>query len=355
MSQSLIFTNNPAAEIDAFMAEQAVKGRVFVLVDSNTARYVLPLLSQKSRVVAEAEIIEIPAGDENKTLETLASVWRALSNGGASRQSMLINVGGGMVTDLGGFAAATFKRGIPFINVATTLLGAVDAAVGGKTGINFCGLKNEIGAFDEAKAVIVSTSFFDTLPLEQLTSGYAEMIKHALISSPEATAEVLNYDIAERDGVRLLDLLSQSVKVKQRIVAEDPYEKGIRRALNLGHTVAHAFEALAMERHCPVAHGHAVAWGLVVDLVLSTMLRGFPSAVLHTVAAYVDEHYPKPLITCGDYPQLTALMRHDKKNVNPDAINFTLLDAPGQVRIDQMVDEKDICAALDIFRDLLHI
>lgn len=340
--QRVIFDNNVApalAEVVGAMRPASVH----LLADANVAPLAAELLPGAGRIV-------IPAGDGAKTLATAETVWRALGDAGATRGSVLVNVGGGMVTDLGGFAAATFKRGIRFVNVPTTLLGAVDAAVGGKTGVNFGGLKNEIGVFRPAEAVVISTRFFATLPQEELLSGFAEMIKHALLDSPQLLAATLGHDFA--DNAALLPLLRRSVEIKQEIVSRDPREKGLRRALNLGHTAGHAFEELALGRKRPVPHGFAVAWGLVVELALSTMIAGLKSDVLYGVARFVRNHYGHPQISCHDYPELIALMRHDKKNDDPSRINFTLISAPGQAILDNIADEATIQAALDIFRDL---
>lgn len=352
--QDLIFTNSVAQAIDS-LAQSIAAPSVFVLVDVNTEMHVLPKLKAESKTIAGASVITMKAGDANKNLDSLAYIWKRLCDGGATRKSLLINLGGGVVTDIGAFAGATFKRGIRFINVPTTLLAAVDAAVGGKTGINFNGLKNEIGAFREADAVVISTAFFSTLHREELLSGYAEMLKHGLISDKDCYNRLLAYDIsASDDNKHLLSLLEESVNVKRRIVEEDPTEKGIRRALNLGHTAGHAFESLALSRKSPVPHGYAVAWGLVVELVLSHMKLGFPSGELHRFAGYVYENYEPIDITCDDYPDLLELMHHDKKNESTE-INFTLLDDVGRIHIDCVASEDEIRAALDIFRDLLHI
>ena len=217
------------------------------------------------------------------------------------------------MTDLGGFAAATFKRGIRFINIPTTLLSAVDAAVGGKTGVNFNGLKNEIGVFKEAETVIISTVFFSTLPERELKSGYAEMLKHGLLDGEAVYNKLLDYDFDNVAGNGLLRLVEESVNVKRRIVEQDPFEQGLRRALNLGHTAGHAFESLALKRNSPVPHGYAVAWGMVVEAVLSHTEKGFPSAELYRLADYVCRHYGAFHITCDDYPELIEFMRHDKK------------------------------------------
>lgn len=351
-NQTLIFTNHPGKAIDDWVETHHPAG-VFIITDTTVRDKVLPRIG--SRIVATSPIIAIEPGDTHKTIESLTYIWSRLCELGATRSSALINIGGGMITDIGGFAGATFKRGIAFINVPTTLLAAVDAAVGGKTGINFNGLKNEIGSFREADTVVISSSLFDTLPTGEMLSGYAEMLKHGLISDADVYHRLIAYDITAPDPASLLPLLEENVKVKQRVVTEDPTEKGIRRALNLGHTPGHAFESLMISRGTPVPHGYAVAWGLVVDLILSHMKLRFPSAELQAVARFVREHYGAPAITCRDYPQLIDIMRHDKKNRSASDINFTLLSAPGEVRIDCTATPDEISAALDIFRDLLGI
>ena len=231
--QKIIFSKNITAELDA-LCDQLAADRVFLLTDVTTEQLCRPLVSE-CKALLHAESIVIGATDVNKTLDTLSQVWTALSSGKASRQSLLINLGGGMVTDLGGFAAATFKRGIRFVNIPTTLLAMVDAAVGGKTGINFNGLKNEIGAFKEAEAVIIDTEFLRTLDDKNLRSGYAEMLKHSLLENEAMWADHLKFDLAQPDYAHLQELVAQSIRCKERIVTEDPHEHGIRKALNLGH------------------------------------------------------------------------------------------------------------------------
>lgn len=356
MAQKIHYTDNVGAVLDQIVRETA-PSETFTIADSNTASFVLPRLQAQSEAARRATAITIPAGDAAKNIDTLQRVWHALSAARASRHALVINVGGGVVTDLGGFAAATYKRGIQCANIPTTLLGAVDAAVGGKTGINFDGYKNQVGAFYPAAHVIVSTIYFDTLPAGEKLSGYAEMLKHALLDSTAATASLLEQDISAMqpgDG-RMLELLRHSISVKERIVSQDPEEHGIRKALNLGHTIGHAFEELALQRQAPVPHGYAVAWGLVAECVLSAMLRGFDSALLHTIAGYVRHNYGAFAITCDDYPGLISLMRQDKKNASADAINFTLLDAPGKIATDTVIAPDTIESALDIYRDLMGV
>lgn len=351
--QTLTFTNDIAGEIVRRIDDVHPHG-IYVLADSNTVELVWPRLSAGHSELESARLIVIPAGDVNKNLESLTHIWSELQRMGANRHSLMINVGGGMVTDIGGFAAATFKRGMRFINVPTTLLGAVDAAVGGKTGVNFGGLKNEVGVFREADAVIISTAMFSTLPDTEMYSGYAEMLKHGLLEGNEPLSRLLEYDPTAHDFDHMLELLQASVEVKRRVVAEDPTEKGLRKSLNLGHTIGHAFESLAMENGKPVPHGYAVAWGLVAELVLSHMHKGFPTECLRKVSDYVREHYGAPSVTCDDYPRLLEFMHHDKKNLD-DRINFTQLEAPGMISIDCTADEEEIRVAMDIFRDLMSI
>lgn len=351
---NLLFTHHPADSLDSLVRE-AGNPHTIILADSNTHEACAEPLRTACPALADAPIIVTEAGDTHKNIDSLRHIWEEMQALGATRKSLLVNVGGGMVTDMGGFAAATFKRGIRFYNVPTTLLSAVDAAVGGKTGINFGGLKNEIGVFCDADAVVISATWLATLPAVELRSGYAEMIKHALIDSEAEYRRLLEFDIAACDLPALLPLVELSVMVKKRVVEEDPRERGIRRALNLGHTAGHAFESWSMKRGEPVPHGYAVAWGLVVDLILSHMRLGFPSGQVRELAGYVRRVYGAIPIKCDDYPALIELMSHDKKNSSPDSINFTLLDAPGKIHIDCIVRPQEIEAALDIFRDLLGI
>lgn len=323
--------------------------RLFVLTDTHTRQHCWPLISSYS-CIQDAQVITIPATDANKTLETLSAVWTALQQGGASRHSLMVNLGGGMVTDLGGFAASTFKRGMAYINIPTTLLSMVDASVGGKTGINFGGLKNEIGVFNCARFVLLDTTFLRTLDYENLLSGYAEMIKHGLISQTEDWAELMRFDTDCIDYDRLQHLVAKSVAIKERIVTEDPTEKGIRKALNLGHTAGHALESLALAQGKPVLHGYAVAWGMVCELYLSYVRTGFPQRTLQQTLQFVRSHYGSFPITCKQYERLYEFMTHDKKNQG-GVINFTLLADVGDIRIDQNASKEEIMEMLDFFRE----
>lgn len=343
-----IIISNDLQEALAGAIKECGADRLFVLVDENTERLCLPLV-EGFDCMAGAQKIVIGASDTNKTLDSVAHVWEELQRRGASRHSLIINIGGGMVTDLGGFAASTFKRGIGFINIPTTLLAMVDASVGGKTGINFGGLKNEIGVFNNAQSVILDTDFLRTMDTENICSGYAEMLKHGLINNEVMWAELVAFDIERPDLKQLQRMVAESVEVKERIVQQDPTEKGIRKALNFGHTFGHAFESLALSRK-PILHGYAVAYGMVCELYLSAVKVGFPMEKLHQTVAFINDHYGKMNITCDDYPQLLELMRHDKKNV-AGRINFTLLGSIGDIRINQNATDAEIAEAFDFYRD----
>lgn len=258
-----------------------------------------------------------------------------------------------MVTDLGGFAAATFKRGITCINIPTTLLSMIDAAVGGKTGINFNGLKNEIGSFYPADQVMIDSQFLKTLDMPNLLSGYGEMLKHGLISQPSHWSELLTFDFAHIDYALLQKLIGQSVQVKEDIVEKDPYEQSIRKALNFGHTIGHAFESFALKTNHPVLHGYAVAWGMVCELYLSHIRCGFPKEALRTTIQFIKENYGSLYFTCDDYECLYDFMKHDKKNASCGVINFTLLGGIGDIRINQTASQEEIYELLDFYRETM--
>ncbi len=347
MSQRVIISTHLESELATALSE-CEHDKLFVLADATTSELCKPVL-QQFYCMKNAQFITIPATDTHKDINSLMAVWKGLQEGGASRHSCLINLGGGMVTDLGGFAASTFKRGINFINIPTTLLAMVDASVGGKTGINFGGLKNEVGVFNDSKFVILDTEFLKTLDAENICSGYAEMLKHGLISDEKMWQELVGFDLANPDLTQLQRMVGDSVAVKERIVEQDPHEMGIRKALNLGHTFGHAFESWALKRN-PILHGYAVAFGLIPELYLSTVKTGFPTEKMRQTVQYIKEYYGQLAITCDDYDELIELMRHDKKNQN-GIINFTLLGGIGDIRINQTATLDEIKEALDFFRE----
>ena len=347
MKQRVIISRHLKTELAKAIAE-CEHDRIFVLVDETTNKLCWSLVKDYL-CLKDAQTIVIGATDRRKNLDTLVHVWESLQQGKATRHSLLINLGGGMVTDLGGFAASTYKRGINFINIPTTLLAMVDASVGGKTGINFGGLKNEIGVFSDAEFVLLDTNWLRTLDKENIRSGYAEMLKHGLIADETMWAELINFNLAQPDLRQLASMLNKSVRIKERIVAEDPHEKGIRKALNLGHTFGHAFESWSM-KHQPVLHGYAVAFGLIAELYLATTQTDFPTERMRQTVNFIRAYYGSLPITCNDYPELIELMHHDKKN-RGNEINVTLLGGIGDIRIDQTITEEDIKEALDFFRE----
>ena len=328
---------------------QCPHDKLFVLADEHTRELCIPVLSEFD-CIKNAHFIYIGAEDVHKNLETLAYVWKELGDKGASRHSLLINLGGGMVTDLGGFAASTFKRGIKYINIPTTLLAMVDASVGGKTGINFNGLKNEIGVFSPAESVLIDADFLKSLDLRNLLSGYAEMLKHGLISTHDHWIELLRFDFNNIDYKVLQTLVGKSVQIKEDIVEQDPFERGIRKALNLGHTVGHAFESLALETQHPILHGYAVAWGIVCELYFSHIKTGFPKDKLRQTILFIKEHYGVMPFDCKQYERLYEFMKHDKKN-SAGIINFTLLTEIGNIQINQSASKDEIFEMLDFYHE----
>ena len=348
MNQKVVICQDLPSELQVFL-EGMSYDKLFVLTDMNTHEKCYPLVKEVP-LLRDAPVITVEAGDTHMSLEALSSIWMRLSSEGATRHSVLLNLGGGMVTDMGGFAGATFKRGIRTINVPTTLMASVDAAVGGKTGVNFNGLKNEIGAFYPPECVFIDCEFLRTLDRDNILSGYAEMIKHGLISSMEVYTSVMLYDIDTMNYRYLNQLVAQSVAVKEEFVAKDPKEQNIRKALNFGHTVGHAYESLSFRKNAPLLHGHAVAAGIISELYLSHKLCGFPMEKLSQVVYYIKEYYRPFAFSCDDYDALYELMTHDKKN-EAGIINFTLLGGVGDVRINQQVSRAHILESLDFYRE----
>lgn len=348
--QDVIISRNLEQSLEEAIA-RCPHDRLFILTDETTQTQCWPVISNFT-CLQEAQHITIRPTDDHKDLESLAHVWSELGRLGGTRHSLLINLGGGMVTDLGGFAASTFKRGIAYINIPTTLLAMVDASVGGKTGINFNGLKNEVGVFNPASTVILDTEFLKTLDRANLCSGYAEMLKHGLISNEENWNELLRFDLDNVDYKKLQDMVATSVAIKERVVEEDPFEQGIRKALNLGHTAGHALESLAMKEERTVLHGYAVVWGLVCELYLSTLKAGFPKEKMRQAIYYIKEYYGTFPFTCKEYDQIYELMTHDKKNTSGH-INFTLLGEVGDIRINQTAEKEDIFQMLDFYREVM--
>jgi 3-dehydroquinate synthase len=330
--------------------EKYPKGKVFLATEETVNEIWVSKFDDYFASNSVQKVV-IPAGEKNKKIESVSKIWAFLSENGGDRKSLLINIGGGMLTDLAGFAATTFKRGIDFLNVPTTLLSQVDASVGGKTGINFGGLKNEIGSFKEPVAVVINTDFLKTIDKENFISGFAEMIKHGLIYSTAHLTELEDFDFDNIDYDLLQAIIKNSVNVKEYFVSNDLTENDIRKALNFGHTVGHAFESLAMEQNRPMLHGYAVAYGMIAELFLSKEKCGFGAEELEKVNKWLLQVYGKFEIQKSDYDRLYEFMTHDKKN-DSGRINFTLIPGLGKIEINQNCEKDLIFEALNYYKSL---
>ena len=346
---NIVFSQHIVDELHKIVQKYPV-GKVFLLTDQTAGRFCLPVIES---VPGEFNIkqLAIPSGEENKTIQSVGLVWDFLSNNGADRKSLLINLGGGMLTDLGGFAASTFKRGIDFVNIPTTLLAQVDASLGGKTGFNFNGLKNEIGVFNEPNSVLINVNFLRTIDHENFLSGYAEMLKHGLIKSREHWQELLVYDLENIHYETLQEIIAHSVAIKEWHVMNDLTEQNIRKALNFGHTIGHAFESYAMKTGRPILHGYAVVYGMIAELYLSAIKCGLKMSELESISEWLISRYGKFEIQESDFQALYELMTHDKKNEGK-RINFTLIPEIGKVEINVDCQQELIFEALEYYRSL---
>lgn len=339
--ESIIFTPD-AGMVLAELLDGTQHEDIFIVADKHTVLFCDQLFEKVDWLPSHVTVLD--CGEENKSVESVSRIWMMLSKQGARRSSILVCVGGGVVTDLGGFAASTFKRGMRCINVPTTLLAQVDASLGGKTGFNFNGLKNEIGTFSIPEKVIIDTRFLNHLPVRERMSGFAEMIKHGLLSNREYLTRLLNLEYRETTPEYMLELIRRSVTIKNEIVSQDPREQGPRKVLNFGHTIGHAIESLSIMQGSPLLHGEAVALGLVAELYLSVKEKGFPEEVYREVRDFVKQHYPPyPLMDHVD--TLYELMLHDKKNERW-GVNFTLLSGIGEFSLDNYCSKDLVVEAL---------
>ncbi len=323
-----------------------------VLVDENTKQYCLPIIH--ASLPSTATIIETKSGESNKNIESATSIWKQLTELEADRHSLLINLGGGLLSDLGGFSASCFMRGIDFVTIPTTLLSQVDASVGGKQAVNLLGLKNQIGLFRSARHVLIDPVFLKTLADEQILSGFAEMLKHGLIHDKAHFTQLQEIGISKPQLISdevFGDLIQQSVSIKEQIVRADPYEKGIRKALNFGHTFGHAFESFFNSKGQNITHGHAVILGMICESFLSNKKTKFPLHDLLSLVAFFTTHYPLRKIHRQDYNTLIEWMTHDKKNKSKQ-INISTLEQIGKVKINQIINNGDIIEALDFYTQL---
>jgi 3-dehydroquinate synthase len=321
--------------------------QVFVLVDENTHKYCLPALNT---YLFNTNIIKIGSGELHKTLETAQHIWNELQRMNADKKSVLINLGGGVVGDIGGFCAATFKRGLDFINIPTTLLGMVDSSIGGKLGVDYNGIKNAIGLIHQPKAVYINPDLLNTLPKDEMVNGYAEIIKHALIDDADYWDKLSKTKLDE--WPKLASMINGSVKIKLQIIKKDPAEKSIRKILNFGHTIGHALEAYSLKHDKkPLKHGEAVAIGMICEAYLSKEILGLSNKELNTISDYILRFFPKYSLKTILSPEVIMLMRQDKKNTMDD-INFTLLKRIGKGSINHVCSEHQISMALNYYDSL---
>ncbi len=322
--------------------------KIFLLVDENTHQYCLPKFLSQVQTEIEIEIIEIESGETNKNIETCSGVWSALSELDADRKSLMINLGGGVVTDLGGFVASTFKRGIDFINVPTTLLSMVDASIGGKTGVDLGHLKNQIGVINTSEMVLVDTSFLKSLPEVEMRSGFAEMLKHGLIKDEQYWNTLKDLPKLNSEGFD--KLIFDSILIKKEIVEEDPLEQNIRKTLNYGHTLGHAIESyfLSQPNKEALLHGDAIAIGMILESYISSKLLDFSKEACDDIKQTFKDIYGHVAIEEIDYDPIIELLKYDKKNEH-GRINFVLLEAIGKPKTDCEVDNDLIVSAFKFY------
>jgi 3-dehydroquinate synthase len=328
------------SSFDKLLEEYSDVKKVLV-ADDNTSEACLSFLISNFDALSKAEIVVLPVGEENKTLSIVANVWEILSEYNIGRHDLIINVGGGLVTDMGGFIASCYKRGMEFINIPTSLLGMVDASIGGKTGFNLGSFKNQIGLFNNPKAVYIDTFFLSTLPDDQLISGYAEMIKHGLIHSRELFDAVM---CQLEDPKDLSDeLLKLCIAVKNEVVLKDPLESGPRKKLNFGHTIGHVIEGF-MIASGEITHGHAIAIGMILESLVSHRKELLSEADFIKIESSILAHFALPTFSNDDIGAMTALLCNDKKN-RGDKILSCLLTSIGTCIYDQEISEQDVTEA----------
>ncbi|MCW8311755.1 3-dehydroquinate synthase [Sphingobacterium thalpophilum] len=342
-----VYFDDTLASLETFLAARNYS-KIIVLVDTNTLDNCLPLFQQALPSLSNYDVIEVDPGEENKNIDFCIGVWQNMLDFGADRHSLLINLGGGVVTDMGGFAASTFKRGMDFIQIPTTLLSQVDASVGGKTGIDMGSVKNIIGTFAQPQAVFISSLFLKTLDKRQLISGFAEVIKHGLIFDQAYYNQVKTLGIDQVDNA----LIKHSVSIKNRVILEDPKEKGLRKILNFGHTIGHAIEGYSLQHDKrPLLHGEAIAVGMICEGFLSHKLNGLSLTDLDDLIATFRRYFNDYSFSSSIDTTLLELMRNDKKNLS-NQIGFALLDRIGSCQYDIFVSEEDIIESLDFYREL---
>lgn len=324
--------------------------KIFVLTDNNSRKYCLPRLMSNIQLFQKVTILEIRDGEEYKTIETCQQLWYELSEKNADRTSMLVNLGGGVITDLGGFVAATYKRGIRYLNIPTTLLAMVDASIGGKVGVDMKGLKNQIGLFSNPQAVFIIPEFLDTLPQRQINSGFSEVIKHSIVYERHYWEDLSGKPLSEIKNWK--EIIDWSAEIKNYFIMEDPLDTGFRKVLNFGHTIGHAVETFSIQNdNNPLLHGEAIALGMICELYISHIQAKLPKDEMDEVIHFIMSSFKYYPFRSGNFDLILDYMRHDKKNTGEN-FNFTLLTSIGNSLINQEVDIKLIRESLRFYQSL---
>ncbi len=341
-NSEIIFTQHIGETLSAFM-KNGKYSKIIILVDENTRKYCLPHIKEAT---GKATVIEIKSGEEAKNLDTCTQIWATMTEQQLDRKALFINLGGGVIGDMGGFCAATYKRGIDFIQIPTTLLSQVDASVGGKLGIDFMGLKNHIGVFEKPLAVLISTKFLSSLPAAEIRSGYAEIIKHCLIADVEKWKDISATPYSDLDWD---DLARHSVKIKSQVTDEDPLEKGLRKILNFGHTIGHAVESHFLPQSGKkLLHGEAIAIGMIAEAYLAKERSFISESDLNQIASYLVKIYGAVFISAADIEAILPLTLQDKKNEH-NTILCTLLEQVGKANYNQEITLDEIRLGLQYY------
>tara|TARA_B100000530_G_scaffold85190_1_gene51849 strand:- start:298 stop:1359 length:1062 start_codon:yes stop_codon:yes gene_type:complete len=319
---------------------------IFIIADSNTKKHCLPVLIKKFSKSIKSELISISPGEENKTINSCQKIWKTLSDKGGDRKSLILNLGGGVITDMGGFIASTFKRGIDFVNIPTTLLSMVDASIGGKTGVDLGAIKNQIGVISNPKLVIIDTEFLKTLSEREFKSGYSEMLKHGLIYDTVYWNNISNI----LNNGDLSTFIHKSIEIKNNIVLKDPYENRLRKVLNFGHTIGHAIESYFIEADhlIKLTHGEAIAIGMIVEASISVSKCSLKQSEANEIKSIFNSIFSKIKISDQDQENIISLMKFDKKNSHGN-INFVLLNSIGEASIDNVVSVDQIKNGFDFY------
>lgn len=347
----ITFLDDQFSQLNDFLIEKPFS-KIFILTDENVHEYCLPVLLGNLNTDIAFEILEVEPGEEMKNVQTANQLWEILTEMQADRQALVINLGGGVITDMGGFVASTYKRGIRFINIPTTLLSMCDASIGGKTGIDLMHYKNMVGTFSFPEQIFVYPKFLETLPFKELRSGFAEMLKHGLIADKIHWNELTQ--LSKPDSESLIPYIQTSMDIKQDVVNKDFQEKNIRKTLNFGHTIGHAIESLCLEQGNPVLHGEAVAAGMICEAYLSYQEGLISEEESDTVIDALKRYYPYLDISDFDDDAILSLLLNDKKNTDR-RINFSLLTGIGSCNFDYQCDEKMIRKALKFYREMNNI